>query len=41
MTLKQSENVIAQAEAEYRSAQIDLMVQTTEAYFNVLRGPMP
>ncbi len=38
MTLKQSENVIAQAEAEYRSAQIDLMVQTTDAYFNVLRA---
>lgn len=38
MTLKQSDNVIAQAEAEYRNAQIDLMVKTTEAYFNVLRA---
>lgn len=37
MTLKQSDNVIAQAEATYRNAQIDLMVKTTEAYFNVLR----
>lgn len=38
MTLKQSDNVIAQAEAEYRNAQIELMVKTTEAYFNVLRA---
>jgi outer membrane protein len=38
MTLKQSDNVIAQAEAQYRNAQIDLMVKTTEAYFNVLRA---
>ncbi|MBK1718402.1 TolC family outer membrane protein [Thiocystis violacea] len=38
MTLKQADNVIAQAEAEYRNAQIDLMVKTTEAYFNVLRS---
>ena len=38
MTLKQSDNVIAQAEAEYRNSQIDLMVKTTEAYFNVLRA---
>ncbi|MBK5965102.1 type I secretion protein TolC [Thiocystis minor] len=38
MTLRQSDNVIAQAEAEYRNAQIDLMVKTTEAYFNVLRA---
>ena len=37
MTLKQSDNVIAQAEATYRNAQIELMVKTTEAYFNVLR----
>jgi outer membrane protein len=35
--LKQSENTIAQAEAEYRSSQIELMVKTTEAYFDVLR----
>lgn len=38
MTLKQSEDVIAQAEAQYRNAQIDLMVRTTEAYFAVLRA---
>ena len=38
MTLKQSENVIAQAEAEYRNSQVDLMVKTTEAYFDVLRS---
>jgi outer membrane protein len=38
MTLQQSDNVIAQAEAEYRNAQVDLMVKTTEAYFNVLRA---
>lgn len=38
MTLSQSENIIAQAEAEYRDAQINLMVQTTEAYFAVLRA---
>ncbi len=36
--LKQSDNVIAQAEAEYRNAQIDLMVRTTGAYFKVLRA---
>lgn len=38
MTLKQSDDVIAQAEAEFRSAQIDLMVRTTERYFDVLRA---
>lgn len=38
MTLQQSDHVIAQAEAEYRNAQIDLMVKTTVAYFNVLRA---
>ncbi|NEV60898.1 TolC family outer membrane protein [Thiorhodococcus minor] len=38
MTLKKSDNVIAQAEAQYRNAQIDLMVRTTEAYFDVLRA---
>lgn len=38
MTLKQSDNVIAQAEAQYRDAQIELMVRTTEAYFGVLRA---
>ena len=36
MTLRQTDTVIAQAEALYRNAQIDLMVRTTEAYFNVL-----
>ena len=38
MTLKQSDDVIAQAEAQYRDAQIGLMVRTTEAYFGVLRA---
>lgn len=36
MTLQQADNVIAQAEAQYRNAQIDLMVRTTQAYFDVL-----
>ncbi|EXJ14372.1 TolC family outer membrane protein [Imhoffiella purpurea] len=36
--LKQSDNIIAQAEAEFRNSQIDLMVRTTEAYFDVLRA---
>lgn len=34
--LSQSENQIAQAEAEYQAALQELMVKTTEAYFNVL-----
>ncbi|QGU31681.1 TolC family outer membrane protein [Thermochromatium tepidum] len=38
MTLQKAERVVAQAEAEYRSAQIDLMVRTTKAYFDVLRA---
>jgi outer membrane protein len=38
MTLSQTENIIAQAEAEYRDAQIGLMVDTTEAYFGILRA---
>jgi len=38
MRLRQSDNTIAQAEAEYRDAQIELMVRTTEAYFEVLRA---
>lgn len=38
MTLKQSDDVIAQAEAQFRNAQIDLMVRTTERYFDVLRA---
>jgi len=36
--LSQSNNTIAQAEAEYRNSEIDLMVRTTEAYFGVLRA---
>jgi len=38
MTLKQSNDIIAQAEAQYRDAQIELMVRTTTAYFDVLRS---
>jgi outer membrane protein len=38
MTLKQTDTIIAQAEAEYRNAQIDLMVRTTTAYFAVLQA---
>jgi len=36
--LGQADNTIAQAEAEYRASQIDLMVRTTRAYFDVLRA---
>jgi outer membrane protein len=36
--LDQSEDTIAQAEAQYRDAEIDLMVRTTLAYFDVLRA---
>jgi len=36
--LKQTDNTIAQAEAQYSNAQIDLMARTTSAYFEVLRG---
>jgi len=36
--LSQSDNTIAQAEAEYRNDQIELMVRTTRAYFEVLRA---
>lgn len=36
--LKQADNVLAQGEAEYRNAQIELMVRTTEAYFTVLKA---
>jgi len=36
--LDQSDDTIAQAEAEYRDSQIELMVRTTVAYFNVLRA---
>ena len=38
MTLKQTDDTIAQAEAQYRDAQIELMVRTTQAYFNVLQA---
>lgn len=38
ITLEQTDNVIAQAEAQYRDTQIELMVRTTEAYFQVLRA---
>ena len=38
MQLKQTDNTIAQAEAQYSSAQIDLMSRTTVAYFEVLRS---
>lgn len=38
MTLKQSKDIIAQADAQYRDAQIGLMARTTEAYFAVLRA---
>jgi outer membrane protein len=36
--LSQSNNTIAQAEAQYRNAEIDLMVRTTQAYFDVLQA---
>ena len=36
--LDQSDDTIAQARAQYSDAQIDLMVRTTTAYFNVLRA---
>lgn len=38
MTLKQTDNIIAQAEAQYRDAQITLMVNTADRYFGVLRA---
>lgn len=38
MTLKQTDNIIAQAEAQYRDAQITLMVDTADRYFGVLRA---
>lgn len=38
MRLSQSKDTIAQAEAQYRAAEIDLMVRTTDAYFTVLRS---
>ncbi|MBK5970415.1 MULTISPECIES: TolC family outer membrane protein [Thiorhodovibrio] len=36
--LSQADNSINQAEAQYKAAQIDLMVRTTQAYFDVLRA---
>jgi outer membrane protein len=36
--LSQTNNTIAQAEAQYRDAQIQLMVDVTQAYFNVLEA---
>ncbi|WP_295879335.1 TolC family outer membrane protein [uncultured Thiohalocapsa sp.] len=36
--LSQADDTIAQAEAEYRNAQIDLMVRVTQAYFAVLEA---
>ncbi len=36
--LDQTSDTIAAAEAQYRDAQIELMVRTTEAYFDVLRA---
>ena len=36
--LKRSSDVISQAEAEYKTNQIQLMARTAEAYFNVLRA---
>jgi len=36
--LEQSDATIAQAEAQYQDAQIELIVRTTEAYFEVLRA---
>ena len=38
MRLRQADDTIAQAEAEYQNAEIDLMVRTTEAYFGVLEA---
>jgi len=34
--LSQSDNLIAQAEATYQAEVLNLMMKTTEAYFNVL-----
>ena len=36
--LSQADDTIAQAEAEFQNAEIELMVRTTEAYFEVLRA---
>lgn len=36
--LRQADDTIAQAEAQYRDAEIELMVRTTDAYLRVLRA---
>jgi len=36
--LSQADNTIAQAEAQYRDSEIELMVRTTDAYLEVLRS---
>jgi outer membrane protein len=36
--LEQADDTIARAEAQFRDAEIELMVRTTEAYFDVLRA---
>jgi outer membrane protein len=38
MRLSQADDTIAQAEAQYQNSQIDLMVRTADAYFNVLEA---
>lgn len=38
MRLSQADDTIAQAEAQYQNAEIELMVRTTEAYFGVLEA---
>lgn len=38
MRLKQADDTIAQAEAQYQNSQVELMVRTTEAYFGVLEA---
>jgi outer membrane protein len=38
MRLEQADDTIAQAEAEYREARLDLMMRTSDAYFEVLRA---
>ncbi len=37
ISFQQADHTIAQAEAQYRDSEIELMVRTTKAYFNVLR----
>lgn len=38
IALRQTDDTIAAAEAEYRNQEIDLMVRVTQAYFDVLRA---